>query len=103
MKYKMFLDDERYPTTPDWMIARTSYDAIYFVTNFGIPYEVAFDHDLGVQDTAMVFIKWLENKLLDNQVSLPYNFTYSVHSANPIGAENIKCHMNNIIEYFKEN
>lgn len=60
-------------------------------------------YDLGGQDTAIVFIKWLENNLLDNGISLPYNFTYSVHSANPVGAENIKCYMNNIIDYFKEN
>ena len=28
MDYKLFIDDERYPVTPDWFIARNSYDAI---------------------------------------------------------------------------
>lgn len=100
MTYKLFIDDERYPTTPDWLIARTSYNAIYFVTNFGMPYEIAFDHDLGGQDTVMVFLNWLEDALLDGIVDFPEGFKYSIHSQNPIGADNITGRMNKLIYYF---
>lgn len=98
--YRMFIDDERYPTAPDWLIARTSYDAIYFVTTFGMPREIAFDHDLGGSDTAMVFIKWLEQELLEERLTFPDNFRFSVHSQNPIGAKNIQSYMDQLILHF---
>ena len=41
MTYKLFIDDERYPVTPDWFIARNSYDAIYAVKEYGLPSEIA--------------------------------------------------------------
>ena len=59
MNYRLFLDDERFPTTPDWYIARNSYQAIYALHNWGIPVEIAFDHDLGGEDTAIRYIKEL--------------------------------------------
>ena len=96
--YKMFIDDERYPITPDWFIARNSYDAIYAVKNYGFPNEIAFDHDLGGQDTSMVFVKWLTDYMLDNDIKFPKGFIFSVHSMNPIGAEKIKNYMNNFID-----
>lgn len=98
--YRLFLDDERYPTKPDWFIARTSYDAIHALENFGVPYEIAFDHDLGGSDTAMVFINALENYLIDSGTGLPPAFQFTVHSQNPVGAENIRQRMENLIEYF---
>lgn len=100
--YKLFLDDERYPVKPDCMIARTSYDAIYMVTHYGLPVEILFDHDLGELDTAMVFIKWLENYLIESDLKFPAGFNFSVHSQNPVGAENIRCYMYNLIEEFGE-
>lgn len=100
MKYKLFIDDERYPATPDWWVARTSYDAIYALTNYGFPQEIAFDHDLGGQDTAIVFLGWLEDQLIEETLNFPEGFTFSVHSQNPIGAINIKEKMNLLIKYF---
>ena len=95
--YKMFIDDERYPITPDWFIARNSYDAIYAVKNYGFPNEIAFDHDLGGQDTSMVFLVWLSNYMLDNGLEFPKDFEYSIHSQNPIGAKNIEMFMENFM------
>ena len=100
MSYKLFIDDERCPTTPDWMIARTSYDAIWMVENYGMPTEIAFDHDLGGEDTTMVFLKWLEQKLMEEFVAFPTNFKYSIHSQNPIGAKNIKLYMEDLLNFF---
>ena len=95
--YKMFIDDERYPITPDWFIARNSYDAIYAVKNYGFPNEIAFDHDLGGQDTSMVFLVWLSNYMLDNGLEFPKDFKYSIHSQNPIGTKNIEMFMENFM------
>ena len=98
MNYRIFIDDQRFPTSPDWMIARTSYDAIYFVSNWGMPNEIAFDHDLGGRDTSIAFIYWMLDYLLDNNIKFPVGFKYSVHSQNPVGAKNIRIMMDNIID-----
>lgn len=102
MRYKLFIDDLRYPVNPDWFIARTSTDAIYAIINYGMPTEIAFDHDLGGDDTSIIFIKWLEDQFLDRMLEIPEScIKYSVHSQNPIGAANIKNRMDGLNEYFK--
>ena len=85
---KLFIDDERFPVTNDFVIARNSADAIAYVEKFGCPNFISFDHDLGGGDTAMVFVKWLIEKDLDYQV-IPSDFDYYIHSQNPIGRQNI--------------
>ena len=105
MTYKLFIDDLRDPITNDWKIARSSTEAKNIVTKFGIPNEIAFDHDLGSEDnpndTSIIFIKWLIEQLLDKELFLPVGFKFSVHSMNPIGAVNIKCLMKGVMEEFK--
>lgn len=98
MKYRLFIDDLRFPTTPDWFVARNSYEAISSLYLYGCPYEIAFDHDLGGQDTAMVFVRKFADMLLDGEISLPEGFSFSIHSANPVGSENIQCFMENLLE-----
>lgn len=102
MPYKLFIDDERYPIRPDCMIARTSFDAIYFVQNYGLPIEMMLDHDLGGQDTAMVFLKWFEKFLDETDQTLLKGFTYSIHSQNPIGANAMKLFMEDLILQYGE-
>ena len=120
MKYKLYLDDVRYPDLhPDWRIARNFHDARWMVKSYGVPYHISFDHDLadvhyeqpdyGHNDDPMVFIrvpyeftgydfaKWFCYYVLDNDVNLPFDFTYDVHSMNPVGAENIKSFMDNFM------
>ena len=98
MTYKLFIDDERYPVKPDWFIARNSYDAIYAVKEYGLPSEIAFDHDLGSRDTSMVFLYALSDYMLDSDLKFPSGFKYSVHSQNPVGAKNIDMFMKNFIK-----
>ena len=100
MIYKLFIDDIRNPTTDDWVVARTSAEATAILKKFGIPSEIAFDHDLGGDDTSMTFIFNLIEYMLENDVRLPDNFTYSVHSMNPVGRANINALMNNVIKNF---
>lgn len=65
-----------------------------------MPQEIAFDHDLGGQDTAINFINHLENELIDSELKFPKGFEYTVHSQNPIGAASIILKMDRLIDYF---
>lgn len=86
--FNLFIDDERFPAGyRNWTIARTSSEAIALVEARGMPGFVSFDHDLGGEDTSMVFLRWLAEHAMDN--GLTFNFDYFVHSQNPIGAANI--------------
>lgn len=85
----MFLDDLRNPTTnDDWIVLRSSQEAIDYVKQNGMTEFASFDHDLGGEDTTMVFLRWLIDYDLDHEV-IPKNFSWKVHSANPVGSANI--------------
>ena len=101
----LFLDDIRNPidassfaqsrgVNPDiykegWIILRNYLEFTNWITNFGLPDLISFDHDLGEADehTGMDCAKWLVNYCLDNNCALPQ---WAVHSANPAGYDNIK-------------
>ena len=100
MTYRLFIDDERFPVTPDWFVARNSFQAIKALELYGLPQEIAFDHDLGGQDTSISFINALESELIDRNLKFPKGFEYTVHSQNPIGAANIISKMDSLIDYF---
>lgn len=102
MTYTLFIDDERYPVDTSCVMARSSQEAIAIVKSNGVPSEILFDHDLGGNDTSMIFIDWLINAALDGEVSVPESFTFSVHSQNPIGKQNIESKMNAFIAFLHE-
>ena len=103
MAYKMFLDDERFPLDPSYLIMRSSSEAIQMVKLNGMPVEIAFDHDLGGADTSMVFINWVIEEVLNGLLGIPEDFDFTVHSQNPIGAENIRQTMQSFLRHIKEN
>ena len=82
------------------MIARNSKESIAFVVMYGMPTEISFDHDLGGDDTSQVFVSFLMDALSHNSIAFPPNFTFSVHSQNPVGAAWITGTMNNLIKHF---
>ena len=90
MTYKLFIDDEREPIGDDWVICRTSEEARRVILSRGLPVFVSFDHDLGGTDTSMVFLHWLIDYMLDNNLTFPPEFSYGVHSQNPVGVKNIR-------------
>jgi hypothetical protein len=99
MTYRLFIDDEREPPEDGhlWVVVRTSREACKTVEERGIPYYISFDHDLGGDDTAMVFVHWLIDFCLDHDLSLqPMGFY--VHSQNPTGARNIASLIGNFQE-----
>ncbi len=74
-----------------WVVARTSSEAVSLLESRGCPYEISFDHDLGADDTAMVLIKKLIETDLDSEGGfILEDLKFFVHSANPVGKENIQ-------------
>lgn len=88
-----FLDDEREPPSTrhaDWIIFRTGESMIQAIRRMGLPDGISFDHDLGEDgmdghETA----KKIRELVLDGTVDVPAGFEYTVHSANPVGKQNI--------------
>lgn len=100
MRWKLFLDDERYPIDNNWVIARNFDDAVWYVTNYGLPYFISFDHDLGSPGnrTGMDFAKWFIDYIIDNDLVVE-DFDFFVHSQNPVGAENIRSLMGQFMSW----
>ena len=82
--YKLYLDDERFPKSEGWNIVRTLPEFISIIQERGLPTEISFDHDLGPVETGYMAAKWL----VDNEYDLR-KISINVHSANPIGRDNI--------------
>ena len=101
MTYKLFIDDERFPVDDSWIIVRSSAEAIQVLKDLGMPSFISFDHDLGGDDTSINFINYMIGCLLDNNINLPEDFDYYVHSQNPVGKQNIEGLMQSIIKHFK--
>jgi hypothetical protein len=102
--WEMFIDDECFPAdsvNKSIVIVRSSTEAIEFCKAVkSLPMNIMFDHELGGDDTSMKFIRWMIDVLYsDDQIfSLRKDFKFSVHSQNPVGAENIKSLMNGLIQ-----
>ncbi len=97
MSYVLFLDDVRDPNwvypdsdVADWVVCRSFDEAVAVCEDLGCPSEVSFDHDLGDgTPTGYDFAHWLISRDMD-AVFFPKTFKWHVHSANPVGAENIR-------------
>ena len=88
--YKLFIDDVRDAPDNLWTVCRSSHQAIEHIKVYGMPAFISFDHDLGGEDTTMLFLRRLVNELWDGKETQP---EYRIHSANPVGSENIKSFM----------
>lgn len=84
---KLYLDDVRNPKTEGWTIVRNYDEFVKDIEENGLPDEISFDHDLGEDiKTGYDCAKWLCNYCWTNGIPIP---TYNVHSANPVGRDNI--------------
>jgi hypothetical protein len=97
MSWNLFLDDERDPIKTYgqelgsmMLVARNSDQAEMFVLTNGMPDFIGFDHDLGEIKTGHYFANWLIEQDLNGTHTFPDNFSFNVHSANPVGAKNIQ-------------
>lgn len=101
--YSIFLDDERVPSIKDdrkYMIARSMDDVEYYLTMYGCPNFIAFDHDLGLDvptgyDVAKMLVK---EDIARKGHFFPKDFKFFSHSQNPIGKENIEKLLNNYLK-----
>jgi hypothetical protein len=103
ISWQLFLDDERFPAddNPYWIIARNAEIAKKLCHKNGLPYYVSFDHDLGEAEDGYHFAKWLIDQHLDGN-KLPRNFSYYVHSQNPVGKMNIETFIDNFMRIMNE-
>lgn len=96
----IWLDDYRDPNDDkiDWLVfspigrncniiwLKNYHEFVDYLTKFGLPNAVCFDHDLGEVKTGYDCAKYLVEYCLDNNLELPL---YNIQSANPVGKENI--------------
>jgi hypothetical protein len=98
----LFLDDERHPPRDgyDWKIVTNFDQAVKYITERGVPNYMSFDHDLGEDSkTGYEFVKWLVEADMDSGGKLiPSDFSYYVHSQNPIGAANIRGYLSSYLD-----
>lgn len=119
-KKALYLDDVRTPTTTmpgyePWVVVRNYEDFTTWITEYGVPDFISFDHDLAdehVNDyfnqfyqqgyqhpsydtykekTGLDCARWLSEHIQKNNLTL--NRT-AVHSHNPVGAANIQSYIN---------
>jgi len=95
---KVFIDDIREPYFENAVVLRSYSKVIEWFENNGIPEFISFDHDLGEDLSGYDIAKWLVDFDLKTG-SMPKNFTFKVHSANPVGAENIYHLLNNYLKW----
>jgi len=92
---RMYLDDLRTPVEEYDFVVRSYDEAVAVMKKHGIPEFISFDHDLGVDEhgrllkTGHDLAKWLVENDLNATFHLPRNFSFKVHSQNPVGKENI--------------
>lgn len=89
----LWIDDARRPERNDehpWQWAKSSKDAIEILQRVGLGrvFIISFDHDLGGDDTGMKVFNWIEEQIV--MFSQPFYGDMVVHSANPVGRENIQ-------------
>lgn len=105
---KMYLDDIRIPSDSSFIIIRSFSEAVSFVLQNEVPSFISFDHDLGMKEgklleTGYDFAKWLVENDIEGIIFIPEDFSFNVHSANPVGSRNIESYLNNYLKFKKEN
>ena len=108
MTYRLFIDDERFPPNDGekWCVARNLAEVVSVLSEFGAPNFISFDHDLGISEPTGYEIakKFVAGELneMDGTAfenGLPIDFSFYVHSQNPIGAKNIQCLLDNYLNF----
>jgi len=100
---KIFLDDIRLPPSEDWIVVRGHFgfnSAIFSLSqeDWGNGVTISFDHDLGWDDVLGELpdgyhcMKMLCKHLEKNSAINLDKIEILVHSANPVGAENIRAY-----------
>jgi len=111
MSWNLFIDDIRDTSYVDrvvgqkkWEIARTVDDAMALFKKHGcFPSFISFDHDLGPDEQdAIVLVHNMIDMDMSQSIEFPNDFAYNVHSANPVGAENIRGLIDGYLKFKKD-
>ena len=104
---RIFLDDERYPKVEQFDViirdARSFFDRLIdILQDEGTISYISFDHDLGLEsqtgyDCAKMLVTFDETTPL-----LAKDFTFNVHSANPVGAKNIQMYLDQYLRIARD-
>ena len=106
----LWLDDERDPAVEKWhawfpiqestVVWVKSYSAfVDWITEYGLPAAICFDHDLGDEKSGFDAAKWLTEYCLTQKGVLP---AWSIQSANPIGKGNIVSLLNSFERFTRD-
>jgi len=90
LPWKLWLDDQldevpRRAVPEGYIGAKSTTEASLLIVSKGLPAVMDLDHDLGGEDTAMVFLKWLAEKFPNGPVP-----EYAIHSENIEGQKAIR-------------
>lgn len=95
---KVYIDDLR-NCSEIFIICRTFNEFKDVVKNQGFPEFISFDHDLGYgEPTGYDIAKWIVEEDMKRKI-LPINFSFNVHSANPVGKANIEGLLNGYLKF----
>lgn len=101
---KIYLDDERNPTTDkDWIVVRNykqledlMCDNFMEIESIG---EISFDHDLGEEKNGLDCLKYLvEVDMINKGMLFTEDFKYNFHTANPCGRDNMKSYIESYLK-----
>lgn len=99
--------------TKRWVIVRNYHEFVHVIEENGLPELVSFDHDLADQHydpstwresfsyhekTGLDCAKWMVDYCIKHGEKLP---RYIVHSANPVGRENIIKYLENFRKHYE--
>lgn len=99
---KIWLDDIRAPPDQTWTICRKAEEAIDLIVKHKHEiFEISFDHDLGEGKNGNHVARVIE--LLIEKGDLIRVPKWSIHSANPVGADNIRSTMLSATNLSKRN
>jgi hypothetical protein len=99
---RIFLDDERFPVDDTLVVFRTAESLLQFINHSGVQMIsfISFDHDLG---EGLMTGYDLVNTIVDLELSgkkiLSDDFSFYVHSQNPVGKRNIEMLLDNYIVF----
>ena len=99
---RIYLDDERTPKRDDFFVVRTYQEFVDWIDTYGMPVYISFDHDIASYDingkemTGLDAAKYVVDYCIDNDVACP---EFNVHSANPVGGENINSMLTNFTKF----
>ena len=101
----IFLDDIRDPPNKEWMVARTATHAYYTILGacqWGEKIILSLDHDLGGgTPTGYDLLNWIERDI--QKGDLHPKIFFEIHSANPVGRDNMKRAIREIEKLLDEN